>query len=446
MTVQEQLQQAMLANDAETIRACVMQLHPVDLADDCRDMPPSAVLSLLSFLDEAARATTFSELPAEAQQPLAALMTDEQLGELLTSLAPDVRTDLFKGVEEGRRDGLLRYLSHEQTHELKRLASYPEGTAGALMTPQLVAVPFTSSVNEVLEILQHHSDEAETIYRVYAVDESGRLVGTISLRTLILARPSSSLADYLTGDVNSVEVSTLQEDVAKMIARYDLLALPVVEQDGRLVGIVTFDDAMDVAQEETTEDMHKGMSIGKLEGSVRTARPLELYRKRVGWLVLLVFANIFAGAGIAHYEATIEAYIALVFFLPLLVDSSGNAGAQAATLMVRGMATGDIHARDWLRMLGREVAVALALGLTMAVCIWLIGTLRAGSEIATVVAISMVLVVLVGSVIGMLLPLLLNRLGLDPATASAPLVTSIADIAGVVLYFALATAMLGLPV
>ncbi|MCG6659577.1 magnesium transporter [Halomonas campisalis] len=445
MTPQQQLQQAMQANDSEAIRACVTHLHPADLAEACRDETPYAALALLSFLSAAARAATFTELPADRQRRLSELMTEEELGDLLESLAPDARADLFKRVETGRRDGLLRYLPPEEQDQLKRLVSYPEGTAGALMSPQTVTVPANYSVQEVLAVLRRHSAQAETIYQIYAVDEADRLVGTLSLRKLILARPSAPVADYLTREVLTVEVTTPQESVAEMIARYDLLAIPVVEPDGRLVGIVTYDDAMDVAEEEATEDIHRQMSIGRLEGSVSTAHPFELYRKRVGWLVLLVFANVFTGAGIAHFEATIEAYIALVFFLPLLVDSSGNAGAQAATLMVRGMATGDVHRRDWARLLGREIAVAASLGLTMAACIWAIGTLRAGSEIATVVAISMVLVVLVGSVIGMLLPLLLDRLGLDPATASAPLVTSIADIVGVVLYFALATAVLGLP-
>ncbi|RRR36115.1 magnesium transporter, partial [Schaalia georgiae] len=165
----------------------------------------------------------------------------------------------------------------------------------------------------------------------------------------------------------------------------------------------------------------------------------------VVWLVLLVFANIFSGAGIAYFEETIEAYIALVFFLPLLVDSGGNAGSQAATLMVRGMATGDVRTRDWAKLLGREVGVALALGLTMALAVSVVGIFRAGSEIALVVALSMVLIVTVGSLIGMILPFILQRFKLDPATASAPLVTSIADASGVLIYFALATAILGLP-
>ncbi len=441
----EQLQQAMRASDAEAIRACVTRLHPVDLAEICRDEMPYAALALLSFLGATARAATFTELPRERQRRLAELMTEAELGDLLESLAPDARADLFKQVEPGRREGLLRYLNPEEQRELERLVSYPEGSAGALMTPLVVTVPEAASVQEVLDLLPQHSRSAETIYQLYAVDEQRRPVGTLSLRRLILARPSAPLADYLTREVITAQVSTSRESVAEMIARYDLMAIPVVETDGSLVGIVTYDDAMLVAEEKATEDIHRNMSIGRLSASVSAVTPFELYRKRVGWLVLLVFANLVAGAGIAHFSATVEAYIALIFFLPLLVDSGGNAGAQAATLMVRGMATGDVRRSDWTRLLGREVAVALALGLTMALCVLGVGTLRAGTEIASVVAISMVLLVLMGSVIGMLLPLALERLGLDPATASAPLVTSIADIVGVVLYFALATAMLGLP-
>jgi magnesium transporter len=228
-----------------------------------------------------------------------------------------------------------------------------------------------------------------------------------------------------------------------MIGRYDLTALPVVDSDGVLVGIVTVDDVLDVAEEEATEDFHRVGSVGPIRGSLRDARLPTLYRRRIGWLLVLVFVNLLSGAGIAYYQDTIAATVALVFFLPLLIGSAGNAGAQASTLMVRAMATGDVDAGDWLRLLGRELAVAMALGLTMALAVSVIGVFRAGSDVATVVAVTMVAVVVVGSLVGMSLPFLLDRLGLDPATASAPLVTSIADIAGVLVYFALASWYLG---
>lgn len=204
------------------------------------------------------------------------------------------------------------------------------------------------------------------------------------------------------------------------------------------------DAALQAQQREATEDFHKGASITNHVGNLRDATLGLLYRKRVLWLVLLVFGNLFSGAGIAAFEETIAAHIALVFFLPLLVDSGGNAGAQSATLMVRGLATGNVVMRDWWRMLGREFGVALALGATMAIAVASLGVLRGGPQIALIVASSMVLIVLLGSLIGMSLPFLLSRFKLDPATASGPLITSIADAAGVLVYFGIATQVLGI--
>jgi magnesium transporter len=202
---------------------------------------------------------------------------------------------------------------------------------------------------------------------------------------------------------------------------------------------------MDVAEQEATEDFHSIGTVGKLEKSVRDAGVPLLYRKRVLWLVLLVFGNIISGAGIAYFEDTIAAYVALVFFLPLLIGSAGNAGSQAATLMVRALATGDVHTRDWGRMLRRELGVAGLLGLTMAVAVSVLGIFRGGQEIALVVALTMVVVVIIGSMVGVSLPFLLSCFKLDPATASVPLITSIADAAGVIIYFSMASALLGLP-
>lgn len=439
------LRSAMQRNDQSAISHVVSEMQPADVADFARYEPAYTVLSLLMLLPEAQRGPTFGYLETEQQRDIAEKMTDEELAKLVSSMDADERADLFHLVEPGRQPAILRQLSKRERDDLRKLASYEEGTAGAVMTSEYVAVPEDIDVAEALSLLRASAPDAETIYQIYCVDVQGRLKGAVSLRQLILAAPHLPISELMVEDVVFVTAETPQEEVSRLIAHYDLLALPVINGGERLVGIVTYDDAMDVAEEEATEDMHKGVSIGKLEGSLRSASLYELYRKRVVWLVLLVFANIFSGAGIAHFEETIEAYIALVFFLPLLVDSGGNAGSQAATLMVRGMATGDVRTRDWAKMLGREVGVALGLGLTMALAVSVVGIFRAGTEIAMVVALSMVLIVMVGSLIGMLLPFILQRFNVDPATASAPLVTSIADASGVLIYFALATAILGLP-
>ncbi|EWH00158.1 magnesium transporter [Halomonas sp. BC04] len=439
------LRSAMQRNDQETIHRLIAEMQPADLADFVQHEQTDTVISLLRHLPLERRAVAFGYLSVALQEEVAATLTDKKLGELLEHMSADERADLFKLLDEDRQQALLNSLAKEAREDLRKLASYDEGTAGAVMTSDYVAIPAYYDVKRALKTIRKTGAEAETIYQLYCIDTAGRLLGTVSLRELILAETDTQIAELMTEDVVHVTTTTPQEDVARLISRYDLLALPVVNGGEQLVGIITYDDAMDVAEEEATEDMHKGVSVGKLEGGLRSASLFDLYRKRIVWLVLLVFANIFSGAGIAYFEETIEAYIALVFFLPLLVDSGGNAGSQAATLMVRGMATGDVRSRDWARLLGREVFVAIGLGLTMALAVSVVGVFRAGTEIALVVAMSMVLIVIVGSLIGMILPFILDRLGWDPATASAPLVTSIADASGVLIYFAIATAVLGLP-
>ena len=239
-------------------------------------------------------------------------------------------------------------------------------------------------------------------------------------------------------DPHAVPVTADQEEAARDVARYDLAALPVIDEDGRIVGIITHDDALDVLTEEATEDIHKSGSVAGLAQDVGRAGVMLLYRARVFWLVLLVFGNIFSGAGIAQFEDTIAQNMALLFFLPLLIASGGNAGAQASTLTVRAMATGEIELGQWGRLLAREIAVAGLLGITMALAIYGIGLWRGGTDIAMVVALSMIVIVLMGSLVGLTLPFVLIRFGFDPATASGPLVTSIADIAGVLIYLGIA--------
>jgi magnesium transporter len=216
----------------------------------------------------------------------------------------------------------------------------------------------------------------------------------------------------------------------------------VVDPEGKLLGIVTHDDATDVLEEETTEDFLRQSTVGPLEGSIRDSSPVSLYRARVFWLVLLVFGNLISGMGIAYYEDTIAAHVALVFFLPLLIASGGNAGSQSSTLMVRALSTGDVKMSDLGWLLGRELLVALMLGLTMSAAVSGLGWWRGGWEIAVIVSSAMILIVLVGALIGLTLPFLLTKFRLDPATASGPLVASMADMAGVLIYFAIATALL----
>ena len=434
---------ALREGDQDSVQRLIAELNPADIADLIGALAEQALdIPLLMSLDLERRADTFGYLPITAQTDIAARLSTGALAELVTEMPSDERADLVKQLDENVRHTLFKRLAREEREDLRRLASYKEGSAGAVMTSDYASIPSGTRIAEALDILRNTAPDKETIYQCYVVDADHRLLGTVSLKQLILA-PSNQLIDELMlRDIVCADVDSSQEEVARLISRYDLIALPIVNHDETMVGIVTYDDAMDVAEAEATEDIHKGATVGRLETTLRDASINELYRKRVGWLVVLVFANIFTGAGIAFFEEVIAANLALLFFLPLLVASAGNAGAQSATLLVRGLATGDVSGRDALKLLGREILVAGALGLTMSAAVIAVGVVRAGFDVALVVSLTMMLVVMVGSLIGMVLPFALVRFKFDPATASTPLITTIADVSGVLIYFAIASAML----
>lgn len=416
--------------------------HPADLAIQLQQYSPEQTKAFLLSLPIRERADLFEYLQPEPQIVLARSLGRRELAEIVTEMDADDRADLFNRLTPDERETLLPALAQAEREDIRRLAACAEGTAGAIMTSDYATLSGDLSVRQALDVLRREAPDKETIYRTYVIDSDRRLIGSVRLQDLILATPNTKVSDLMERDTLAVELTTDQEEVAKKLARYDEIAIPVVARDGRLVGIVTYDDALDILQEEATEDFHKVGTVGKLAQNLRHASATVLYRKRVVWLAVLVFGNLFSGAGIAYFEDTIAAYVALVFFLPLLIDSGGNAGSQAATLMVRALATGEVVLTDWGRMFGRELLVALGLGVTMALAVAPIGVFRGGPEIALVVALTMVLIVLLGSTIGMCLPFLLSRFRLDPAMASAPLITSIADAAGVITYFTVAKIVL----
>jgi magnesium transporter len=438
------LRSALESNTVPQLREQLDDVHPADLAAALVEFAPQDLWTLLTVFPRAEQAEVFGYLPAEEQVTLSISISRRKLAPIIRQMSSDERADLFNRLSEEQRETLLPALAQAEREDLLRLSSHEEGTAGAIMTSDYAILAQQLTVAQALESLRREAPDKETIYTAYVVDAARKLIGVVTLRDLILAPLQMPIEELINHDPIYASVNLAQEDVAALIAKYDLLALPIVNSEHQMVGIVTYDDAMDVVAAEATEDFHKTATIGKLETSVKEAGVGLLYRKRVLWLVILVFGNIFSGAGIAYFEGTIAAHVALLFFLPLLIGSSGNAGAQSGTLMVRALATGEINLRDWGYLLGKDCLVAGLLGLTMAAAVVGLGLWLGGFDIAVVVALTMMLVVLAGSLIGLSLPFLLSRFKLDPATASGPLITSIADVAGVVLYFSIATWYLGL--
>ena len=421
------------------------RMYVQDIAEALSGVQDEALPKAFMILPEDQHAGVFAYIELPVQHRLLEMLDDEAGRKLMAGLSPDDRTALLQSVNKEEAEQLLRLLSADDMRVALELLGYPAHSVGRLMTTRFVTLRPDWSLSEALAHVRRQGQGEETINTLYVTDARGHLAGTVSLKRLVMLAPEETVGQVVSGPLVTVQAAEDRTEAVRLIQHYDITALPVVDSRGILLGVVTVDDVMDVAEAENTEDFHKIGGVGAVALSLRDARPSLLYRKRVGWLVLLVFMNIFGGAGIAYFEETIEAVIALVFFLPLIVDSGGNAGSQSATLMVRALATGDVQSKDWLKLWGKELGVALALGLTMGAAVWGLGLWRGGSEVALVVSLAMVLVVMMGSMIGMLLPFLLTRMKFDPATASAPLITSIADIAGILIYFSIATAILTIP-
>ncbi|HEY7905443.1 MAG TPA: magnesium transporter, partial [Wenzhouxiangella sp.] len=409
-------------------------------------------LSEIEAIDD--RVALFDRLPDERQTDTFSYLGDRQqlelINELDTPLArrilhellPDDRTAFLESLSPEDLESHLKLLAPEDLKQSLKLLGYPEESIGRLMTPRFVSVQSHWTIARALDHIRHEADRGETVNFVFVTDERGRLVDAVRLKDFILAKQDRPVESIMDGEYYSVLASADREEAVQVIQRYDLSTLAVTDKQGVLIGIVTVDDIMDVAEEEITEDFQKLGAAGVLNVSLKEATPGLLYRKRVGWLLILVVMNLIGGAAIAFFEQTIEATLLLVFFLPLVIGTGGNAGAQAATLMVRALATGDVQLKDWFKLWGKELAVALALGLSLALVVALVGFYRGGIEIAAIIAISMVAVVVFGSMMGMVMPFILTRFNLDPATASVPLITSIADIGGILIYLTTATVLL----
>ena len=431
-------------------RLCAAE-HPADLAVQFSEFDMEQVADIFTGLSPDCCADVLVHMDYDDQREIARHLPDDILARIIAHMSSDDRVDLIQSMPDERGEGLLHLLAKTEREDIRRLSSYEEDTAGAIMTSEYATLSPNFTARLAIDKLRLEAPDKETIYYAYVIDTERRLIGQVSLRELILAKPNARIEDIMRRDPIRANVNDDQEAVARQMAKYDLLAIPVTNGNDAMVGIITFDDVHDVIEEEATEDFHRMGSISSGTGGddlvdigLKDASSWLLIQKRLPWLLALVFMNIFSGAGIAFYEETIQTTVALVFFLPLLIGSGGNAGAQSATLMVRALAIGDVVMKDWLRLIGKEVGIALCIGACMGVAVSFIGIFRGGPDVAVIVSLAMVCVVLFGSLLGLSLPFLLTHFKLDPATASAPLVTSIADIGGVVIYFAIATWYLGL--
>ena len=425
------------------LRRELARMRPPEIADLLLELEKADRILVFRLLPRELSSEAFSYLDGEHQDALAGELTSEEMRRLLADMKPDDRTQFLAELPGRVTQRLLNYLSPSDLIEARQLLGYPEESVGRLMTPDYVAVRPEWTVAQAIEHIRRKGKDSETINVVYVTDSAWKLLDAVELRRFILAPPTDKVEQLMDHSYVTISAMEDREEAVRVMHRHGLSVLPVVDSAGVLLGIVTVDDVLDVAEEEVTEDFHKTAAVRPLKSGYREAGVWPLYRKRIGWLLALILINLVSATVISFYEEMLASAMVLTSFIPLLIASGGNAGSQSATLMVRALATGDVKLTQWFRVLAKELLVGLVLGVTMGLAGGLLGLFRGGYQIGAVVALAMVAVILVANLIGVALPFLLLRLGLDPAVASNPLITSIADATGLLIYFAIAIRVLG---
>jgi len=418
-------------------------IHPGDLLELLDQLGDGEKEELLELLSDSEATALIQEMEPFEQVSLFRLLSRERAPAILKEMASDDAVDLL-GELSPKEIAELLPLVDEDTAKFSGLLKYPEESAGGIMTTEYISLPADLPVEEAIARLREIAPQAETIYYVFVVDVENRLIGVLSLRDLIAAPDGTPLKEIMKHNVISVNASLDQEEAARVVAKYDLLAVPVVDDDNRLLGIITFDDIMDVLEQEATEDIYRLAGAGEVTGvELMEASIYKIAWHRTPWLLLSMLGGILAGYIMSAFESTLEAILVLAFFIPVIMDMGGNVSTQTSTIFVRGIATGEIRGADFWRYFIREVRVGLFMGVLFGILVAVTAVLWRGSPIlGLVVGISMVATVSLATVIGTLVPLLFHKLHIDPAITSGPLVTTIKDVTGLLIYFGMATLFL----
>ena len=444
---------ALLDEDPSSVALETEELHPADLADVAEALPEDRVVTFLTALPPARAADVLEYLDEDRRALALEAMTTRQAAAMVTEMAPDDRADLLEELaedNEARADEILAAFPDAERAETERLLAYDPSTAGGIMTTEFVYAPETLTVEEALRGVRTvaRTGRKEAMSTIYTTDEAGRLAGVLSLRELLAAPEGAKLGDVAWTEVRSVPADAPQEEVARVISDYDLVAVPVVDAERRLLGVVTVDDVIDVIQEEQTEDVQKLGGMEALDEPYMQIGLGALIKKRAGWLSALFLSEMLTASAMQRFEGELEKAVVLTLFIPLVMSSGGNSGSQATSLITRAMALKEVALRDWWRVALRELPAGLTLGAILGVIgilritIWQrLGLFNYGQHwvlVAATVGCALVGIVTFGSLAGSMLPFLLRRLGFDPASASAPFVATLVDVTGLSIYFSVA--------
>jgi magnesium transporter len=440
------------ARNFTALRDVFREFPPADVAEVILDMPEDEQVIIFRVLPHDLAADVFEYLGIEEQQNLLRAMAHEQVVAILNEMSPDDRTALLEELPSAAARQLIRLLTPEERHVATALLGYPEDSVGRLMTPDFIAAKEDWTVQHVLDYVREYGRDRETLNFIYVVDDRGKLIDDVRMREFLLRPLTAKVSDIRDRNFAALNATDSQQDALNFFRKYDRAALPVVDSNGVLVGIVTSDDMLDVAEEEATEDIQKLGGMEALDEPYTTIPFLRMVKKRATWLIILFLGEMLTATAMQGYNSEIERAAILAMFLPLIISSGGNSGSQATTLVIRAMALGELRLGDWFRVVRKELLSGLALGLILGVIGFFRITLWQYLHIfdygkyhwlvALTVGSALVGVVLWGTLSGAMLPFLLRRCGLDPAASSAPFVATLVDVTGLVIYFSVALVIL----
>ena len=439
----------LLHGDPAELAETVAGMRAADIAEALRDLPPAGAAKVLAVLPFDLAVQVFDEPELERRYEIMKTMDPDAAVALVEAMSADQQTDLFRRLDEPDRDRILAKIDDETRRTLTQLLAYPQDSAGGIMTTEVLTVPFDWSVSQTLSYIHDVAQSKETVYAIYVLDDRNTLVSVVSLRQLMIADPELAVRDA--GDRRkpvTVAPRTDREEVARVIAKYNLLAVPVVDEHQHVLGIVTVDDVIDAIVREQTEDVQKFGGMEALGAPYMSIGLMQMIKKRAGWLCALFLSEMLTATAMQHFQNEINKATLLAMFIPLVMSSGGNSGSQATSLIIRALALGEIKLRDWWRIAVRELPTGLMLGAILGV----IGIIRIltwqelhlydygphHTLVAITVGVALVGIVTFGSLAGSMLPFLLRRLGFDPASASAPFVATLVDVTGLVIYFSVA--------
>jgi magnesium transporter len=438
-----ELKELIDSKNLKGLSSILRELHPADIVDIIRELEPTERVIALRVLDKIKIAETFSLLHPEEEEELLRYFTEQRVKEILLEMDPDDRTQLLDELPASVVKKYLRLLPKEERDEANILLNYPPQSAGRVMTTEYVDLKTEMSVSEALEHIRKTGPDRETIYTCYAINEKRILCGVVSLKDIILAKSDQKISKIMNENVYKVNTTDDQEEVAKAIQKYDFLSLPVVDSENRLVGIITVDDILDIVQEEVTEDFHKMAAMQLPEEKYFRAGFFKHVSGRVVWLFVLVLAATVSGKLLQKYSLALSSVIALAYFIPMLMGAGGNIGAQSSTLVIRALATGELTLKQWSNVLWKEIGTGILIGIILGLTAFIIAVIFLGEAmIGITVGVSVATVVVVGNMAGAITPLVFRYLRLDPAIVSAPLITTIIDVTGIIIYFEIARRIL----